>query len=259
MEAIRVYAGYDERESIGYHVFVQSVLDRVSVPVSVTGLTDRMLGLKVGGGSNAFTYSRFLVPWLCGFSGRALFVDGADMMCREDLKGLWDLYDPRMACQVVKHEYKTRAKRKYVGTVMESDNRDYPRKNWSSVILWNCGHFLNRCLTPDFVGMLGGEYLHRFGWLDTERAIPASEGMERIGDRLGDRLGGLPGRWNVLVGEGGEQRDAALVHWTLGIPGIPAYGGSAYAGEWNEVRGRVFRGPGLVARDRVGDTAEATF
>jgi len=238
-DPIRLFCGYDAREAVGFHVFSQSVLERTSVPVSITPLTDAMKR----DGSNAFTYSRFLIPWLCGFKGRALFVDGADMLLREDLVYLWDMYDPRMACQVVKHEYKTSARRKYVGTEMEADNRDYPRKNWSSVILWNCGHYLNRCLTPEFIDMLDGAYLHRFGWLDPERAIPAAEGLEKLGDRIGDRLGALPGRWNVLIGEGDMPKDVALAHWTLGIPGIEHYSNAPLADEWRQTYDRMVRGP----------------
>jgi hypothetical protein len=36
------------------------------------------------------------------------------------------------AVAVVKHDYKTKHRRKYIGTPLEADNADYPRKNWSS-------------------------------------------------------------------------------------------------------------------------------
>lgn len=239
--------GYDEREAVGLHVFLQSVFEHCSMPVSVTMLTN-------GGGkdgSNAFTYSRFLVPWLCGFSGHAIFVDGSDMLLREDLAELWAMRDARSAVQVVKHEYETSAKRKYIGTEMEADNRDYPRKNWSSVIVWNCGSFLNRCLTPEMIKGQTGAYLHRFGWLDADRELPASEGVERIGDRIGDRVGELPARWNVLVGEQAVPEDTAIAHWTLGIPGIEHYSREAYADEWRAAYDRMIRGPAVVAKRRV--------
>jgi hypothetical protein len=80
----RLFAGYDAREAIGFHVFVASVLERASVPVAVHALDDK--GLPVG--SNAFTFSRFLVPWLCGFQGRAIFADGSDMLMQADIAEL---------------------------------------------------------------------------------------------------------------------------------------------------------------------------
>jgi len=259
---IRLFCGYDEREAVGYHVFAQSVLERCSGRVSLTPLHAGNAPAGSRDGSNAFTYSRFLVPWLCGFKGHAIFVDGSDMLLRADLEELWALRDPRAAVQVVKHDYRTSAKRKYVGTEMESDNRDYPRKNWSSVVIWNCGNFLNRCLTPEFVAQQTGSYLHRFAWLNLDRELPASEGVELVGDRIGDRIGELPGRWNVLVGEmeGGSPApaDTAIAHWTLGVPGIPAYAGSAFAREWFDTLERSVRKPKVVY-SRIGDSAEAVW
>lgn len=246
-EPIRLFVGYDRREAVGLHVFMQSVLETATQPASMQVLPEQASNRD---GSNAFTYSRFLVPWLCGFRGHAIFVDGADMLMRADIAELWALRDPRAAVQVVKHEYRTTAKRKYVGTEMEADNRDYPRKNWSSVVIWNCANFLNRCLTPEFLAMqtgrVGGAYLHRFAWLDLDRELPASEGVERIGDRIGDRIGELPAKWNVLIGEDYPQRDyddVAIAHWTLGIPGIEAYSMAAFADEWRQTYDRMIRGP----------------
>ncbi len=70
----------------------------------------------------------------------AVFVDGCDMQLFGDLAELAGLFDPRYAVQVVKHAYTPKSSRKYIGTELEADNRPYGRKNWSSVILWNCGH-----------------------------------------------------------------------------------------------------------------------
>src|SRR5690606_36000298 len=100
-----------------------------------------MLSMYRGGqrdGTNAFIYSRFLIPYLQNYKGWALFVDGADMIVKGDLAELWALRDKAKAVQVVKHDYRTKHPRKYVGTQMEADNRDYPCKNWSSVMVINC-------------------------------------------------------------------------------------------------------------------------
>jgi hypothetical protein len=35
---IRIFAGYDPREAIGYHVFCQSLIERTSEPVAITPL-----------------------------------------------------------------------------------------------------------------------------------------------------------------------------------------------------------------------------
>ena len=98
------------------------------------------------------------------------------MICRADIAELWALRDPRTAVQVVKHDYKTKFPRKYLG----SKNEDYPRKNWSSLILWNCSSFINRPLTRKRVQEMTNQELHRFSWIPDER------------------IGELPKEWNWL-------------------------------------------------------------
>ena len=218
MEIIRIFAGYDEREAAGFYAFCQSVIQHTSMPVSITPLgsngTER-------DGTNAFTYSRFLVPYMCGFQGFALFVDGADMLARCDLADLWAQREAWYAVKVAKHEYATKHPRKYVGTELETANYDYPRKNWSSVILWDCGHYMNRCLTPEYVAKHHGSHLHRFEWINDQ-----------------SRVGELPLEWNWLADEYGESVDAKLLHWTAGIPGFYAYKNAPHADEWRQaVRG----------------------
>jgi hypothetical protein len=173
-------------------------------------------------GTNAFIFSRYLIPQMQGFQGWAAFADG-DMLCREDFAKLWALRDERYAVQVVKHDYKTKHPRKYIGTPLENDNKDYERKNWSSVVLWNCGHPANRILSREFVEDAGGIFLHRFQWLRDEE------------------IGDLPVTWNWLVGE--YPHDAAhLAHFTLGIPGLPHYRHCDHADEWHATLKRALEG-----------------
>jgi hypothetical protein len=208
---IRVFAGYDAREAVGWHAFQQSLIEKTSEPVSLTAI-----GGGQRDGSNAFTYSRFLVPYLCDFQGFALWVDGSDMLLRADLAELWATRCTWNAVSVVKHEYLTKHPRKYVGTELETDNVDYERKNWSSVILWDCGHYMNRCLTPEYVAKHDGAHLHRFAWLPDER------------------IGVLPTQWNWLADEFGENENAKLLHWTAGIPGFYHYRDAPHADEWRD-------------------------
>jgi lipopolysaccharide biosynthesis glycosyltransferase len=205
-DTIRLFVGFDQREAAAYHVFCQSVIDKASVPVSFHPLHAPMLENFDGqqDGTNAFIYSRYLVPKLCNYEGWAVFADG-DMVAREDIAGLWNLRDDSKAAMVVKHVYKTKHPRKYIGTPIESDNVDYPRKNWSSVVLWNCGHPKNRILAPEFVAEAGGKFLHRFEWLND------------------DEVGELPKDWNRLVGEDDDLGCAAILHYTLGVPGFQHY------------------------------------
>jgi lipopolysaccharide biosynthesis glycosyltransferase len=211
---IPCYVGFDIREAAAYHTFCQSVITNSSLPVAFIPLHGPLIRDFDGqrDGSNAFIYSRYLIPYLMGFQGWAMFVDG-DMIVLDDIAGLWALKDEKYAVQVVKHDYKTKHPRKYIGTAIESDNVDYPRKNWSSVMLFNCGHPSNKVLSREFVEDAGGAFLHRFQWLnDTE-------------------IGELPAEWNVLVGEQSHPHPS-LVHYTLGVPLIKHYEECDYSDEW---------------------------
>ena len=206
---IRIFAGYDERETQGYETFCASVKQYASQSFEI----NRVSGDQRDG-TNAFTYARFVIPQLCDYKGWALFMDGSDMLMRADVAELWALRDENYAVQVVKHDYKTKHPRKYIGTEMEADNLDYPRKNWSSLVLWNCAHLENKRITEKFVRFAGGSFLHRFAW---------------IPDRL---IGELPIEWNWLVKEYPYNAAAKVAHFTLGIPSFTNYQDCDYSNEW---------------------------
>jgi lipopolysaccharide biosynthesis glycosyltransferase len=195
---INLYVGYDEREAIAYHVFCHSVIKNTSIPVKITPLVLSQLkefNETHQDRSNDFVYSRFLTPYLNEFNGWAIFADG-DMICQADLKELIGMADPNKALMVVKHDYQTKASIKYLGNI----NENYPRKNWSSVILWNCSHPKHKILTPEFVSNQTGKFLHRFSWLDD------------------NDIGELPVEWNWLACEYEKNTEAKLIHYTLGTP-----------------------------------------
>lgn len=221
---VPIYVGYDGRESAAYHVFCQSVLERSSIPVSFIPLNKANLQGFDGkrDGSNDFIYSRFLVPYLQNFKGWALYFDG-DMVMLEDVARLWELRDQfafNFGAAVVKHNYETKHTLKYIGTKMQSVNASYPRKNWSSVVLWNCGHYANRCLLPDIISQSSGAFLHRFSWLQD------------------DQIGALPPEWNAIA----EEQDiagASVIHYSLGVPGFEFYKHCDGADHWHRAMKRV--------------------
>jgi hypothetical protein len=206
---IPIFVGLDAREAIVHHVFCNSIARRTARVVGFTPLSRA----DHRDGSNSFTYARFMVPFLTDFRGWAIYADG-DMVCRGDIAELWNLRDERYAVMVAKHDYRTRSPVKYLGAA----NRDYPRKNWSSVMLWNCAHPYNSVLTPSFVGTCDGWVMHRFGWLP---------------DSL---VGDLPLEWNWLVGEYPHNDRARLLHYTLGAPCFADYADCDHAHEWHEER-----------------------
>lgn len=221
---IQIYTGFDPREEAGSHVFNSSVIEHASEPVSICHLhlggLSKVYGRGQRDGSNAFIYTRFLIPFLQGYEGFALFVDGADMMCRGDIAELWAMRDPFKAVQVVKHDYKTAHPRKYIGTKMEARNDNYPRKNWSSVMIINCAHYNWRGMTPDSVEKMMGTELHRFSFIE---------------DRF---IGSLPVEWNWLD-EFGPNDKAKLIHWTTGTPAFTNYHNAPHADEFRAQLAKV--------------------
>ena len=213
MKPIPVFVGYDPREAVAYHTCANSIIRHASRPVAIIPLALNLFEdyeETHTDGSNHFIYSRFLVPHLMEYTGHAIFIDG-DMIVRDDIVELWEQRDVTKDVQVVKHDYRTRMAEKYLG----APNEDYPRKNWSSVILWNCNSFPNRRLTPNFVQQSTGSFLHRFMWLDDER------------------IGELPREWNWLPDEYGPNPDAKLLHYTLGTPCFHEFATTPMADEWH--------------------------
>ena len=216
MKPIPVFIGYDPREAIAFHVCANSIIRQASRPVCIIPLALNLFRdykETHTDGSNQFIYSRFLVPHLMDYTGWAIFIDG-DMIVRGDIAELWDLQNPYNDVMVVKHDYKTRMPVKYLG----SKNEDYPRKNWSSVILWNCNSHPNRKLTPDFIQQATGAQLHRFSWVDDKR------------------IGELPPEWNWLPDEYGPNLNAKLLHYTLGAPCFQEFADTPQGNEWHRER-----------------------
>lgn len=216
MKPVPVFVGYDPREAIAYHTCVNSIIRNSSAPVAIVPVALNLFKDYTEthtDGSNQFIYSRFLVPYLMDYKGWAIFIDG-DMIVRGDIIELWELRNSLMDVMVVKHDYKTRMPVKY----LDSPNENYPRKNWSSVILWNCNSFPNRQLTPKFVQQSLGSTLHRFSWLDS------------------NRIGTLPPEWNWLPDEYGPNESAKLLHYTLGTPCFHEFADTPMSEVWHRER-----------------------
>ncbi|WP_207460999.1 hypothetical protein [Azospirillum sp. SYSU D00513] len=226
---IRVFIGYDPCETVAFHVFSHSIQTRASRPVSITPLALTQLGglfqrERDPKQSTEFSFSRFLVPHLCGYEGWSLFFD-CDMLMVDDIAKLWDLRDDRFAVQVVKHHHVPKEETKFLG----QPQTKYPKKNWSSVMLMNNA----KCaaLTLDYVNRASGLELHQFKWLESDALI-----------------GDIPHRWNHLVDYDPPAvlSELSNLHYTDGGPYFESYRNCGYAGEWFEERGRM-----LHAEQRV--------
>jgi lipopolysaccharide biosynthesis glycosyltransferase len=221
VQQIPLYVGYDPREAVAYSVFCHSVLRRTKAQVSFTPVTGESRD-----GTNAFIYERFRVAEMCGFKGWAIFCDG-DMICRADIEELWDLRDVfGKDVMVVKHNYKTKFQVKYLG----QKNDDYPRKNWSSVMLVNCNAAAWQRMTGERIAKMSGKELHRFTFLEE------------------DRIGSLPKEWNWLSGEQPYNPDAKIAHFTIGTPCFHEYRDWDYADEWLAERDSMLSYEGAPCR-----------
>lgn len=195
---MKIYMGYDPREALGTWVFQHSVMRRSKrinefIPLAAMDFC----------GTNAFTYARFRAAQLSDYRGPLIiFADGADMICRVPIEEIEQYHQLDKAVSVVQRPDYVARTPKYIGTEMEAENKSYPRKNWTSVMLINPGHYGWKRINwdnrdPDY--WMGLRFLK-----DTE-------------------IGELPNEWNRIVDEGDPIVGGKILHWTLGVPAIPAY------------------------------------
>ena len=218
-QPIRIYVGWDSREDIAYQVCRHSIVERASKPVEIFALRQNQLreaGLYTRDtdplASTEFTYTRFFVPHLAGFEGWAIFCD-CDFLWLSDVQKLVAQMDDRYALMCVHHDHRPPETVKMDGCAQTV----YPRKNWSSMVLYNCAHPKNRVLTPEVVNTESGAFLHRFKWLEDED------------------IGEVPESWNWLDGWSRPPPDGVppqVVHYTRGGPWFDNWQGVAFAAEW---------------------------
>lgn len=218
MTAIRIFVGYDSREPEAYEVCRHSLERHASEPLTITPIVQsemRAQGLYSRDvdplASTEFTYTRFLVPHLAGFTGWAVFCD-CDFLWTRDVSDLYAVRDERFAVMCVRHDYRPTERVKMDG----QRQTVYPRKNWSSLMLLNCAHPSTGRLTVAVANEKSGAYLHRFQWADDSE------------------IGALDPTWNWLEGwdkppEGGPP---GVVHYTRGGPWFENWRDVDYADLW---------------------------
>jgi len=225
---LNIYIGYDHREKEAFRVCKHSISKHTTIPCALKaldhkelrkeGLFTREWKIKSDGTfedirdgrpfSTEFAFTRFLVPHIQK-DGWALFMD-CDMLFTTDIKELFELCDDKYAVMVVKHKYEPKDGIKMDGCRQET----YSRKNWSSVILWNCSHPSNQKLTLEDVNYKPGNWLHNFKWLTDEE------------------IGSLPEEWNWLEGHSNDEIKPKNIHYTRGGPWFKDYKEVGYAKKW---------------------------
>ena len=215
--SLRIFIGWDSREEQAYDVCVKSLEKYASEsldirPIKREDLMERNLYTREQpeAGSVEFTYTRFLVPFLSNYNGWSLFID-CDFLFTKDVAELFAHANDDYALMCVKHDYVPKNATKMDGQKQVS----YPRKNWSSCVLWNCDHPSNKALTPEVASTETGAYLHRFQFLTD------------------DLIGEIPLEWNWLEGEYDKpETPPAVVHFTNGGPWFENWQDVDYADLW---------------------------
>jgi hypothetical protein len=230
-----LWIGWDANEMTAHSVaaasFRQHTTDELNIrPIGIASLTDLYRRetttwegqlfdvISQAPMTTSHAIARFFVPLLQDYQGWALFTDG-DVLCRADVAQLFACADDRYAVQMVQHPPLLETGSKKTGVPQLA----YPRKNWSSVMLFQCGHPANRALTLEALNTWTGRALHAFSWLTD------------------DQIGPLPAGWNYLVGVTPLMAPECvqLAHFTLGTPDLPGHEQDAFADEWFTVAERA--------------------
>lgn len=230
---MQVFIGYDPREGIAFSVARHTLRRHVPPSTEIHGLLlkdlqdeylhTRPIEYRDGPNdtktmwcpiseaplSTEHANARFLVPFLSP-TGWSMFMDG-DMLVRKDLASVFDSLDRKHAVYVVKHDFRPKAQVKMDNQIQTR----YPRKAWSSLMIFNSDHPSNRKLTLEMINTLPGRDLHAFCWLEDHE------------------IGELDPAYNFLVGHTSNVVDPAIVHFTEGLPNLPKYANVAFANEWH--------------------------
>ena len=216
-----IYVGWDSREDIAYQVCEHSILNRSKstevIPLKQKDLRDSGIYTRDVDklASTEFTFTRFLIPFLNNYDGWAIFCD-CDMVFLVDADEIFKQADDKYAVMCAQHDYTPPEGSKMDGQLQ----LQYPRKNWSSMVLFNCGHPSNKKLTKELVNdpTTTGKYLHRFSWLHD------------------DEVGELSHEYNWLVGWYKEPKDGTpkVLHYTEGGPWFDNMRNCEYSDVWKK-------------------------
>jgi len=209
---MNIWIGYDNQFKDNIDVQIKSIKKFASKNLNINLIPNNLITRKREPTQSTTTaFSRWLVPYLSNYSGWNLYMD-SDMMLRSDITKLWELIDPDKSVMVVKHNVDHKKQTKFNNHIQSN----YERKNWSSLILFNC----NKCkqLDLNYINTAKGLDLHQFKWLND------------------GEIGSLPLEWNHLVGLNEPNNNAKLIHWTLGGPWFVEYSNVEFSEEWQKLK-----------------------
>ena len=220
MDKHNIYIGFDSTnygQHLAYEVCKKSILKyNKSNNIIINKLvkkdleTQNIFNRNDNTGSTEFTYTRFLVPYLNNYKGWALFCD-SDFLWFCDVDEIFDKYnDEKYAVYCVKHTYQNcNHTLKMNGKKQEW----YPRKNWSSLMLFNCSHPSIKNLSVDNINQKSPQWLHRMEWCKE------------------NEIGEIDTRYNYLINYYSDN-DYKVLHYTDGGPWYLNHRYSLYSNKW---------------------------
>lgn len=234
---LKIYVGYDTREDIAFQVCRYSLERHASAEIAVHPLkqtTLRELGLYArpidAKATTEFSLTRFLTPYLAAHDGWSIFVD-CDFVFTVDVNEILNEVDPAKAVYAVQHEYVPKNAVKMDGKAQTL----YPRKNWSSFMMFNGAHPDVRALTPEIVNTAAPSFLHRLSWVKDDADI-----------------GALDLKWNFLEGEYPmPEQTPNAVHFTNGGPWFSEWQTVDFADLWTAERDRYLAHASAPSSDQA--------
>jgi len=212
----KIYLGWDSREEIAYNVCKHSIerYNKKNIPIfplkQLELRNKKIYNRSVDTlASTEFSLTRFLTPYLSEYIGFSIFMD-CDFLLKDDIQKLFDSIDKTKAVSVVKHDYTPSEKTKMDG----KQQHIYPRKNWSSLIVFNNQHPSNKKLNLEMVNNETPQFLHRFSWLSD------------------DEIGEVSHEWNYLVGWYNDVENPKAIHYTEGGPWFEEYKDCDFSKDW---------------------------
>jgi len=213
---VKIFIGYDSEFSQVYETCVASIKRYTNVPIepiNINFLKQQGLYWRKDKGSTEFTFTRFLVPYLKGYYGYAIFCDCDFIWTRDPLDVMKEI-EINKAVNVVKHNIRAQD---LPSIKMDGQPQVwYERKNWSSFMVFNCDHPFCKLLTP--------EYVSTSSWKDLQTLEWARES-----------IGNIPYEYNFLVGYYEPSILPYGIHYTDGGPWLEDYKDCEFNELWNEV------------------------
>jgi lipopolysaccharide biosynthesis glycosyltransferase len=192
-DPVRVFVGADRSQALAVKVLAHSIRRHTSLPVEIIPMVDLQVRAPKdirNSQRTGFSFSRFCIPELAGYRGKAIYMD-ADMLVFRDIKTLWEIpFDGAKVViqQEVKHQELTTKKHGSPAT----------RRKQCSVMLLDCAR-LNWQIDRVIDGFDRGDY--NYEMLMYDLCLLGEDEIKY----------GVPFEWNSLEYYGPE---TCLIHYT---------------------------------------------